>query len=177
MISSSHVCFMSSIIACSVALGFTPSPSSTVAGTCVSALPRALSPSELARRLAGSMVHTRLERPSTAARSASVAATVVLPTPPEPTQTRTRLFASAWLREVVLMWLPSPGDSRWPITCSIAARPKVGVKSRGTGYTGACRLRSSFVARQHRQRRPVMVGLGHLVQLRVARQGLQVSPR
>ena len=48
-------------------------------------------PSACASRLAGSMVSTTTVRPYSAARSAIAAAVVVLPTPPAPQHTTTRL--------------------------------------------------------------------------------------
>ena len=52
--------------------------------------PASACPARSASRRAGSMVHTSVLRPIAAARSASAAETVVLPTPPAPTQTSTR---------------------------------------------------------------------------------------
>ena len=80
---------MSSIIACS-------SPgTSGASGTRCGVLPRSLMPSAWASRLAGSMVSTTTVRPYSAARNAIAAAVVVLPTPPAPQHTTTRLEVSA----------------------------------------------------------------------------------
>ena len=54
-------------------------------------MPRFVRPSAWASRFAGSMVSTATVRPRSAARNASAAAVVVLPTPPEPQQTITRV--------------------------------------------------------------------------------------
>src|ERR1700692_25385 len=79
---------MSSIIACS-------SPgTSGASGTRCGELRRSLIPSAWARRLAGSMVRTTTVRPYSAARNAIAAAVVVLPTPPAPQHTTTRLEVS-----------------------------------------------------------------------------------
>src|SRR5262245_34344707 len=86
---------MSSIIARSGAFGVSPAAWKRSSGMSDSALPSSLSPSEFASRRAGSMVHTSELRPSTAARSASAAATVVFPTPPAPTATTTWSSRSA----------------------------------------------------------------------------------
>ena len=51
-------------------------------------------PRAWASRLAGSMVSTTTLRPYSAARSAIAAAVVVLPTPPAPQHTKTRLDLS-----------------------------------------------------------------------------------
>ncbi len=86
---SSNVRRMSSIIACS-------SPGTSGAnGTRCGVLPRSLIPSACANRLAGSIVKTTTVRPYSAARNASAAAVVVLPTPPAPQHTTTRLDVSA----------------------------------------------------------------------------------
>src|SRR5690606_26401963 len=79
---------MSSIIACS-------SPgTSGASGTRCGVLPRSSMPSAWASRLAGSMVRTTTVRPYSAARRAIAAAVVVLPTPPAPQHTTTRLLVS-----------------------------------------------------------------------------------
>ena len=52
-------------------------------------------PSACASRLAGSIVSTTTVRPYSAARSAIAAAVVVLPTPPAPQHTTTRLVVSS----------------------------------------------------------------------------------
>ncbi len=52
-------------------------------------------PRACASRLAGSMVNTTTVRPYSAARTAMAAAVVVLPTPPAPQHTTTRLDLSA----------------------------------------------------------------------------------
>src|SRR5262245_42883423 len=79
---------MSSIIACSSPL------TSGASGTRCGVLPRSLIPSAWASRLAGSMVSTTTVRPYSAARNAIAAAVVVLPTPPAPQHTTTRLEVS-----------------------------------------------------------------------------------
>ena len=84
--SSSQVCLRSSIIAHISPRGVSPACAKSAGSMRVSSLPRAFSPSELASRRAGSMVNTSARWPSMAARRASAAAVVVLPTPPEPTQ-------------------------------------------------------------------------------------------
>src|SRR6185437_6389994 len=85
---SSKVRRMSSIIACS-------SPGTSAAsGTRCGVLTRPLTPSACASRLAGSIVKTQTLRPYSAARSAIAAAVVVLPTPPAPQHTTTRLDVS-----------------------------------------------------------------------------------
>ena len=69
-------------------------------------------PSAWASRLAGSMVSTTTVRPYSAARSAIAAAVVVLPTPPAPQHTTTRLEVSVRIEAmsraggVVLIWTP-----------------------------------------------------------------------
>ena len=67
---------------------------SGASGTRCGVLPRSLMPSAWASRLAGSMVSTTTVRPYSAARSAIAAAVVVLPTPPAPQHTTTRLEVS-----------------------------------------------------------------------------------
>lgn len=80
---------MSSIIACS-------SPdTSGASGTRCGVLPSSLIPKACASRFAGgSIVNTTTVRPYSAARSAIDAAVVVLPTPPAPQHTTTRLDLS-----------------------------------------------------------------------------------
>ena len=81
---------MSSIIA-----SRPPSPLSTVVeltpGTGRGTLSSASIPIDWASRRAGSMVSTTTLRPRSAARSASAAEVVVLPTPPEPQHTMIRV--------------------------------------------------------------------------------------
>src|SRR4029077_3385746 len=98
---------MSSIIACS-------SPgTSGASGTRCGELPRSLMPSAWASRLAGSIVSTTTVRPYSAARNAIAAAVVVLPTPPAPQHTTTRLEVSVRIEPmsraggVVLIYLSS----------------------------------------------------------------------
>ena len=74
---------MSSIIASSEP----PVPSASTPGTGRGVLSRASMPIDCASRRAGSMVSTTTLRPRSAARSASAAEVVVLPTPPEPQHT------------------------------------------------------------------------------------------
>ena len=85
---SSKVRRMSSIIACN-----SPGTSGS-SGTRCGELPRSLTPNAWASRRAGSMVNTTTLRPYSAARSAMAAAVVVLPTPPAPQHTTTRLLRS-----------------------------------------------------------------------------------
>ncbi len=86
---------MSSIIANSGEEGGRPAEASCSGAIRVSALPNSLRPSELASRRAGSIVQTNAPCPWTALHRARLAATVVFPTPPAPTQTSTRRCASA----------------------------------------------------------------------------------
>src|SRR4051812_15293933 len=79
---------MSSIIACSSPV------TSGASGTRWGVLPRLSMPSACASRFAGSIVSTTTVRPYSAARSAMAAAVVVLPTPPAPQHTTTRLEVS-----------------------------------------------------------------------------------
>ena len=80
---SSNVRFMSSIIASSE-----PPVAVSTPSTRRGVLSSSVRPIDCASRRAGSMVSTTVRRPRSAARSASDAAVVVLPTPPEPVQTR-----------------------------------------------------------------------------------------
>src|SRR4051794_23082470 len=84
---SSNVRLASSIIAQS-------SPSSASFSTLRGSFPSSSRPSELARRLAGSIVTTATLRPRAAIPSAIAADVVVLPTPPDPAQMQTRLPSS-----------------------------------------------------------------------------------
>src|SRR6478735_2576725 len=75
-------------------------------------------PSAWASRLAGSMVSTTTVRPYSAARKAIAAAVVVLPTPPAPQHTTTRLEVSVRIEPmsraggVVLIYLSLTGPIR-----------------------------------------------------------------
>ena len=69
-------------------------------------LPSSARPSEFASRRAGSMVTTATFAPSAAAPMPSAADVVVLPTPPEPAHTTTRLPAISSATEVA-----QPSDS------------------------------------------------------------------
>src|SRR4051794_129282 len=79
---SSNVLFMSSIIASSE-----PPALASTSATARGVLSSSVSPIDCASRRAGSMVRTHTFRPRSAARSASAAEVVVLPTPPEPQHT------------------------------------------------------------------------------------------
>ena len=94
---------MSSIMARIGARGARPAFAKVSGVISASALPSACSPSEFARRRAGSMVHTSEPWPSIAARRPSAAATVVLPTPPLPTVITTSLVSSAARMGLLLM--------------------------------------------------------------------------
>ncbi len=82
---SSKVRFMSSIIASSE-----PPADASIPFTGRGVLSSSVRPSDCASRRAGSIVSTQTVRPCSAARSASAAAVVVLPTPPEPQHTTMR---------------------------------------------------------------------------------------
>ena len=88
----SNVRLASSIIAHS-------SPS-TSQSTRVGSLESSLSPSALASRRAGSIVTTATFSPRSASPSATAAAVVVLPTPPEPAQMTIRFPSSSGSRDV-----------------------------------------------------------------------------
>src|SRR5437763_3764155 len=93
-ISSSNVRLGSSIMAQSSPCTRSPLPPSSSAATRRGSLSSSCSPSAFASRFAGSMVTTATFAPSAAMPNATAADTVVLPTPPEPPQTQTRLPAS-----------------------------------------------------------------------------------
>ena len=88
---SSKVALASSIIAHSSPFISTPCLAKSFGSTSRGSLPSSSSPSELARRLAGSMVTTATLAPSAAMPMAIAADVVVLPTPPEPPQMQMRL--------------------------------------------------------------------------------------
>ncbi len=93
--SSSKVRLGSSIIAHSSPLNAAARPPASRSGsTRRGSFSSSCRPSALARRLAGSMVTTATLAPSAAIPSAIAADVVVLPTPPEPPHTHTRLPAS-----------------------------------------------------------------------------------
>ena len=104
-------------------------------GTRCGVLPRSLTPSACASRLAGSIVKTHTLRPYSAARNAIAAAVVVLPTPPAPQHTTTRFAVSARMAAisrvvgVVLIELPA-----------VQAIPKA-----RRGCRGRCRRRSPAI--------------------------------
>src|SRR5919197_2763688 len=83
---SSNVRFASSIIAHSSPRISTPASANRSGSTRLSSLPSSGSPSELARRFAGSIVSTATFFPRLAMPSATAAEVVVLPTPPDPAQ-------------------------------------------------------------------------------------------
>ena len=89
-ISSSNVRLASSISAHSSPRISTPWSANRSGSISRGSLPSSSRPSELASRLAGSMVTTATFAPSAAAPIASAAAVVVLPTPPEPAHTTMR---------------------------------------------------------------------------------------
>ena len=91
--SSSNVRLASSISAHSSPRISTPCSVKRAGSMRCGSLPSSASPSELASRRAGSIVTTATFAPSAAAPMPSAAAVVVLPTPPEPAHTTTRLPA------------------------------------------------------------------------------------
>src|ERR671931_2694852 len=94
--SSSKVAFASSIIAhSSPPSASTPASLNSAGSTWRSSFPSSGSPSESARRLAGSIVRTATFLPRAAIPAAIAAELVVFPTPPEPAQMQTRLRSSS----------------------------------------------------------------------------------
>src|SRR5579863_5675312 len=104
---------MSSIMACRL-----PPASPLTPGTGRGVLSSEVRPMDWASLRAGSTVSTTTFLPRSAARSATAAATVVLPTPPEPQQTITRVRGSSASRSMSSQWyLPAgPIPSRVLVT-------------------------------------------------------------
>src|SRR5947208_3301395 len=172
--SASHAPFWSSIMAARLPRGAArPCAAKYVAGISRASLPSVSSPSELARRRAGSMVITTARRPPSAPQSAIEAATVVFPTPPLPAEMtiRCRSTSSRSVTTTSSAGAPRPRrapPSRPPAGARPAPAPRARTPPRrGTGARPAARRRC------RRAGAPVAQQLGDLRRLALHQTGAE----
>jgi len=131
-----------------VPLGVTPSASRVARGIVWGRFPSDSTPIASASRRAGSIVSTNAWRPRRAASNASAAATVVLPEPPQPTQTITSRSASiaSSLASGFIRERPDPRAARPPAPRSAPGsrhrRGASGVRRSAVPSCVGCRPRS-----------------------------------
>ena len=135
-----------------------PARSNSAGSTWRSRLPSSGSPSESARRFAGSIVSTATRLPRAAIPAAIAAEVVVLPTPPEPAQTQMRLPSS---RSATPAIRPSP----CPPGRRSAPSPSSGSNRNGSVLTGA------FVSRSSRASCSALIAAAALLGERGAQRG------